>query len=95
MCQAPEVHDLSKRYNFDVSMFERLAAPRPSTTSGGGGGGALTGKLAPVCLQTQARMRPEFAGLLMNVYPGLRTNEARVRGNKVRIRPLVSKHWEN
>jgi hypothetical protein len=68
--QTPEVHDLSKRFNFDVSMFERLAKSPDKV-------------MEPVCLLTQARMRKEFAGLLKKVYPDLRTNEARVAGNQV------------
>jgi hypothetical protein len=57
------------KYKFDVSMFERLAE---------------SPQLAPVQLNTQARMRPEFAKLLLDVYPGLKTNLPRVARNKVR-----------
>ena len=58
-------HELTKRFNFDLSMMERL----------------INSKYDYASLSKQNRMRPEFAELLLDIYPKLESNLARVQGN--------------
>lgn len=57
--------DLVKQYSFDVSMMERL----------------ITNGLDFATLSLQNRMRPEFAEMLVDIYPNLRSNYSRVSRN--------------
>ena len=58
-------HELTKRFNFDLSMMERL----------------INNNYDYASLSKQNRMRPEFAELLLDIYPKLESNLDRVRWN--------------
>ncbi len=60
----PPVEDymLAQRYHFDISMMERL----------------INNNLGYCTLGMQNRMRPEFAELLLDIYPDLKSNMQRV-----------------
>ena len=58
-------HELTKRFNFDMSMMERL----------------INNNYDYASLSKQNRMRPEFAELLLDIYPKLESNLDRVQGN--------------
>jgi hypothetical protein len=57
-----DTYELKKRFNFDVSMMERLIGNQFSFQT--------------LCLQN--RMRPEFSNLLHDIYPDLQDNMAKV-----------------
>ncbi len=61
-----ECYTLATRFHFDVSMMERL----------------INNKFEYASLSMQNRMRPEFAELLLDIYPGLKSNLARVSKNR-------------
>ena len=60
-----ETYELKKRFNFDISMMERL----------------IKNNMNHSTLQMQNRQRPEMAKLLSDIYPTLKTNEERVANN--------------
>ena len=62
-----ESYKLVKDFRFDVSMMERL----------------INNKYEYASLSKQNRMRPEFAELLLDIYPTLESNLARVENNPV------------
>ena len=62
-----ESYDLVRNFDMDKSMMERL----------------ILGGLPYSTLQFQSRMRPEFAELLLDIYPDLRNNIERVARNAV------------
>ena len=61
-----ENYVLARDYHLDLSMMERL----------------INNGLSHVTLTMQNRMRPEFADLLLDIYPGLQSNLARVESNE-------------
>jgi len=61
-----ENYILARDYHLDLSMMERL----------------INNGLSYTTLTMQNRMRPEFADLLLDIYPGLQSNLARVDSNK-------------
>lgn len=61
-----ENYILARDYHLDLSMMERL----------------INNGLSYATLTMQNRMRPEFADLLLDIYPGLQSNLARVESNK-------------
>jgi len=61
-----ENYILARDYHLDLSMMERL----------------INNGLSYSTLTMQNRMRPEFADLLLDIYPGLQSNLARVESNK-------------
>ena len=63
---AVENYTLARNYHLDLSMMERL----------------INNKLSYATLTMQNRMRPEFANLLLDIYPQLQSNLARVESNK-------------
>ncbi len=60
-----ENYSLVKKFHFDISMMERL----------------IQNNLPYSTLQMQNRMRPEFADLLLDIYPDLCSNMTRVNKN--------------
>ena len=58
-----DTYKLRTKYKFDLSMMERL----------------INNKFPYSTLNVQNRMRPEFSKLLLDIYPGLQDNLARVR----------------
>ena len=60
-----ETYELKKIFNFDLSLMERL----------------INNEFPYQTLLMQNRMRPEFAELLLDIYPDLRSNLARVGQN--------------
>ena len=60
-----DTYSLVKKYNFDVSMMERL----------------ILSNMPHKMLKTQNRMRPEFSVLLRDIYPELKDNTLRVEDN--------------
>lgn len=63
---AVENYTLARDYHLDLSMMERL----------------INNGLSYATLTMQNRMRPEFAELLLDIYPKLQSNLARVESNK-------------
>ena len=63
---AVENYKLARDYHLDLSMMERL----------------INNGLSYATLTMQNRMRPEFADLLLDIYPKLQSNLARVELNK-------------
>lgn len=63
---AVENYKLARNYHLDLSMMERL----------------INNGLPYATLTMQNRMRPEFADLLLDIYPKLQSNLARVELNK-------------
>ena len=61
-----ENYKLARDYHLDLSMMERL----------------INNGLSYATLTMQNRMRPEFADLLLDIYPTLQSNLARVETNK-------------
>jgi len=61
-----ENYALARNYHLDLSMMERL----------------INNGLPYATLTMQNRMRPEFAELLLDIYPRLQSNLARVESNK-------------
>lgn len=83
-----ECYDLVQKFNFDRSMFERLAvgAPEDSDSDSEGDVKLRPGDAFPmVSLNRQSRMRPEFAKLLTDIYPHLESNTDIVNGHVVRF----------
>lgn len=62
---AVENYALCKNFHLDVSLMERL----------------INNELSYSALNLQNRMRPEFAALLLDIYPNLQSNLVRVSGN--------------
>ena len=60
-----ETYELKTKFNFDVSMIERL----------------INNHMNYSTLEIQNRQRPEMANLLLDIYPGLKTNMQRVANN--------------
>ena len=60
-----DTYKLRTKYKFDLSLMERL----------------INNNFPFQTLQTQNRMRPEFAKLLLDIYPGLKDNTERVSRN--------------
>ena len=60
-----ETYELKTKFNFDVSMMERL----------------INNHMNYSTLEIQNRQRPEMANLLLDIYPGLKTNMQRVANN--------------
>jgi len=54
------VMELSKKYNLDISMFERL----------------INNNFNKVKLNTQRRMRPEISAIVRNIYDDLQDHES-------------------
>jgi hypothetical protein len=67
-----ESYKLVKEYNFDISLMERL----------------INNGLPHRTLNMQNRMREEFASLLLDIYPNIRSNLDRVSNN---VAPLCMK----
>ena len=61
-----ECYTLTRHFHFDVSMMERL----------------INNDYMFASLSKQNRMRPEFAELLLDIYPALESNLERVRKNR-------------
>ena len=61
-----ECYTLARQFHFDVSMMERL----------------IKNKYMYASLSKQNRMRPEFAELLLDIYPKLESNLVRVGTNQ-------------
>lgn len=61
-----ENYKLAREYHLDLSMMERM----------------INNGLSYATLTMQNRMRPEFAELLLDIYPKLQSNLARVEANK-------------
>uniref|UniRef100_A0A7M6DR67 Poly [ADP-ribose] polymerase n=2 Tax=Clytia hemisphaerica TaxID=252671 RepID=A0A7M6DR67_9CNID len=61
-----DAYHLRKDYNFDISMMERL----------------INNQMPYTTLQMQNRQRVEFAELLLDIYPNLKTNHKRISGHK-------------
>jgi len=61
-----ENYILARDYHLDLSMMERL----------------INNGLSYASLTMQNRMRPEFADFLLDIYPGLQSNLARVESNE-------------
>ena len=60
-----ESYTLVKQYHFDISMMERM----------------INNNIDYKSLQMQNRMREEFADLLLDIYPNLKSNTSRVKNN--------------
>ena len=60
-------HRIAVKYHLDISMMERL----------------VNNKYPHVTLNMQSRMRPEFAELLLDIYPDLKTNLRQVENNQI------------
>ena len=58
-------YHLARKFNMDISMFERL----------------IKGQLPYSTLKFQSRMRPEFADLILDIYPDLENNLPMVSNN--------------
>ena len=69
-------YHLERDYNFHLSLMERL----------------VNNNMPYATLSTQNRMRPEFAELLLDIYPELTTNERIVNGLWPRIAPSCVEH---
>ena len=63
---AVESYHLVRNYNFDISLMERM----------------INNGLPYESLNMQNRMRPEFASLLLDIYPSIQNNLSRVLNNK-------------
>ena len=61
-----ETYALKRDYNFDISLMERL----------------INNRMPYATLSLQNRMRPEFAELLKDIYPNLKSNIPRVSKHK-------------
>ncbi|CAH1781587.1 unnamed protein product [Owenia fusiformis] len=56
----PTVYDLARKYNLEISFFERM----------------INNRIPYECLELQHRMRPEIATLVSDIYPELRDHKS-------------------
>ena len=57
---SPNVHKLAKKYNLEISLFERM----------------VRNNLPCETLHEQHRMRPQISNLMLNIYPGLKDHKS-------------------